>query len=205
LDKESDIKIFEYSSGSRLTEGREINRHDFTAELSNPNSVRLFLVEGLSNKNISDFGQHLGVEKKFFHHHFLDCLPHDRLRSAPDGCFFAKWSRRVLQEHAQWSIETKIASGQPYDVDILSDPHHIGLDHNRYHKFPNIHRQYDLLEPQLDFIETPLLNPKKLLRHAAKECISYCYKPVTNGYMGNIRLVSRNSRTEFLDADINLS
>jgi hypothetical protein len=192
LDKESNIKVFEYSSNSGLSQGREAKPDDFKAELSDSGSIRLFLMEGLSNEVISNFGRYLNVDKEFFHHHYLDCLSHDRRRSTPDGRFFAKWSRRVLQECTQGFIRAKISSGQPYDLDIYIDPHHIGIDHDRYHKFPNIHRQYDLLDAHFDSIQNPLLDSETPLKYAAKECISFYYKPATSGYIGNIRLVSRN-------------
>jgi hypothetical protein len=126
---------------------------------------------------VTELRNHLGEE--FLHLHELDCIPDDRPQMLPDDCFFAKWSRPVLQTAAQRKVELRIESGRPYDKDTLEDPDKIGLDHKRYSRSGGVYRQYDSLQP------SPSASDEAPQRAAAYECVSCYFKEVGVGFLGN--------------------
>ena len=149
------------------------------AEIGNPSilpestPIRLFLVEGLAKEIISYFSD---FDEDFFRLHHQNVLPYNRAKS-DKNCFFAKWSRRVHQDPDAWHIEQKIAQGRPYDLDLVTDPDDIRLDHWRFERVSSVQRP-------CSYLEADLTATKGLMRQAVQDCISICYKRVDNGLIG---------------------
>lgn len=178
------INVLEFRSGSQQWEDIPITDIEDPWLLSESVLIRLYLVEGLTQKTITYFSgnNERGISEDFFRCHYLNVLPYDRLGFNSDF-FFGKWSRRVYQNHHQWQIENRIAKGRPYNLDLVTDPRDVRLDHDRYERAMCIDRPYGSLEgnPSLD---------KKYRRQAIQECISTCYKRVNNSLIGELPLIS---------------
>ncbi|KAH0543139.1 hypothetical protein FGG08_002484 [Glutinoglossum americanum] len=158
--------------------------------LPEPVQARLYLIEGLSSQTISVLGDlQLGLPADFFGNHCQENLPNARPKPELHRCFFAKWSRTVHQDHEQWEIERKIAAGWPYDVDTLTHPERLLLDHKKYERSPLIFRSYDPLDPQIHSQSTPpygVGRSEGTIRHAARTCVSFYHDPMKSCFTGMV-------------------
>ncbi|KAH0559275.1 hypothetical protein GP486_004213 [Trichoglossum hirsutum] len=182
-------KLDEYTSGSLwLFDGQEYNKTVDLAKIPQPSaSTNLFLLEGLSREAVDYFIRPTpGLNKTFFYHHFLDCLPEGE-QKATSNSFFFKWRRRALQKRHLWNMETRIAAGKAYDSETLRNPADIGLDHKEFKSHPRIRRPYEPLEPQLKLNENSLPDPKaysEYVRHAVHECCSFLWTKIDEKFVG---------------------
>ena len=117
--------------------------------------ARLYLIEGLTDDTNRQYNFKLGVPQQFFDFHESNTIRCVDATVDQGACrFFAKWSRP----------ENRIKKGTPYSLDTVRDPLELRLDHERYKRYPGIHRVYTpISETVADGIH-----------HAATECIS-CY------------------------------
>jgi hypothetical protein len=177
LDEGYNVEVLEFRLGSQQWEAAPFTEIEDPLLLPESVQIRLYLVEGLTQETVSYFS---GISKDFFHNHYLNVLPYDRLVFGSE-CFFGKWPRRVFQNRDQWDIEDRIAKGRPYNLDMIVDPKDIRIDHDRYERPPGIRRPYSSLEA------TPNLD-KEYRRQALEDCISIFYKKVDNGLIGELPL-----------------
>ena len=91
-----------------------------------------------------------------------------------DGTFFAKWHRYVRQKNRHWEIERRIAAGRPYNLDTVTDPINLRLDHEWYGRIPRVYRPYDPIRRTISGDR----------ESAALECISFFWKQVGDGFVG---------------------
>lgn len=184
LDANYTIEVLEYRSGSSEWQTVPIADIDDPSLLPDSVLIRLFLVEGLAKETITYFS---GISKDFFRFHSRNVLPYDRLGFDSD-LFFGKWSRRAVQNHEQWHIEDCIAKGRPFNLDMITDPRKVGLNHDRYERANGIHRPYSSLEANA-------YSGKQYARQAVEECISTSYTKVRNGFIGTLTAFTSDSKT----------
>lgn len=173
LDESHDVQVLEFRSGSNQWETVQVTEIEDTSTLPESVLIRLYLIEGLAQKTISFFS---GFNKDFFCYHRLNVLPYDRAGFGNDY-FFGKWSRRAYQNHEQWDIEKRISKGRPYNLDLITDPKDVGLNHKRYERATSAYRPYSSLEADSN-------TDKRLMRQAVEDCISSCYKRVDGRLIG---------------------
>ena len=125
--KSHDVQVLEFRSGSNQWETVQVTEIEDTSTLPESVLIRLYLIEGLAQKTISFFS---GFDKDFFRYRRLNVLPYDRAGFGNDY-FFGKWSRRAYQNDEQWDIEKRISKGRPYNLDLITDPKDVGLNHKR--------------------------------------------------------------------------
>lgn len=168
LSDASSLQIYEYSEDHHgILEWRNTEQTHIVEimPLSESVKARLYLVEGLTDDVTNIYNTKLGVPLQFFEFHKSDIIRGVNTKVDWDICsFFAKWSRPVWQSDKKWDIESQIANETPYNINTVTDPFKLRLDHERYGRYSSIHRPYG---PISDIIEHKLC-------HAATECIS-CY------------------------------
>ena len=85
----------------------------------------------------------------------------------PSGHFTVKWRTPVTQTRSQWTVEQRIQSGRPYDVDTFRDPQDLRLNHTRYERRPAfLCRPYHPLS---------ISDEGEKLSQATLECVSTCF------------------------------
>lgn len=180
LDKEFNVEVLEFRAGS--SEWETASSIELEAPSALPESVliRLYLVEGLAPRTPSYFST---ITQDLFRHHHLDVLPYD-LSGISDDCFFAKWSRRVYQNHTQWEIEDRMSKGRPYNLNSITDPRDVSIEHDRYERAQGIYRPYSSLETDGE------LEERIYISQAVKECVSTYYRRIGNTLTGALLLTT---------------
>ncbi|KAL8825399.1 MAG: hypothetical protein Q9191_004446 [Dirinaria sp. TL-2023a] len=174
LDTDYTVEILEFRRG--LSEWQVVPKEEIDDPSVLPESVliRLFLVEGLAKETITYFSN---IHEAFFLYHFRNVLPYERL-GFDHNFFFGKWSRRALQNLDQWHIEDRIAKSRPFNLDMITDPQNVGVNHDRYERANGVHRPYSSLEANANIMGD------QHLRQAVEECVSTYYTKVQNGLIG---------------------
>jgi hypothetical protein len=138
--------------------------------------VRLLLVEGSSESVFNIYrSSHLSVPQQYFDFHQSNAVPSVRAKfDFQDRSFFAKWSRYIWQSPKRWGIEQRIETGLPYNINTVTDPDTLRLDHERYSKLLPEYRSYD-----------PISKTKSNYHgHAAQEIISVFWKKLESSWIG---------------------
>lgn len=141
----TDVCQWTMSDSGRLYETDGSDKEYGLLPLPRSTKARLLLLEGVSDR-VKDIycSSYIQIPHKFFSIHAGSAVPGVGAEVRPgEGGFFAKWLRYVKQEHKHWKIETKIDDGRPYDINTLTDPHELRLDHERYSRQPRAYRPYD--------------------------------------------------------------
>jgi len=138
--------------------------------------AQIFLLEGISPLVTDAFtSSRLQLPLDFFSSHEKNIVPNLGARfEGGDGTFFAKWHRYVRQKNRHWEIERRIAAGRPYNLDTVTDPINLRLDHEWYGRIPRVYRRYDPIRRTISGDRDS----------AALECISFFWKQVGDGFVG---------------------
>jgi hypothetical protein len=209
LDSQSDIAVWEFQPEPPQQGGSKWVARGFkpgleTLKLDDKVAVRLFLVEGVTEKTIRDIMAipDMGVGKEFFRYHCLN----DLASNPPEfqKYFFAKWPRCFSQNPRQWKIEAKIAAKRPWDLENIVNPADLCQDHDWYSNVQRVYRPHAPLESKpAEWNGPPApVNPKAKRKkrrvkvgvdekdrfQAAGECVSYYFQKVNGGFIGNVSL-----------------
>jgi hypothetical protein len=138
--------------------------------------AQIFLLEGTSPLVTEVFtSSRLQLPLDFFSSHEKNIVPNLGARfEGGDSTFFAKWHRPVTQKNRHWDIEKRIAARRPYNLDTVTDPINLRLDHEWYGRIPGIYRPYDPIRRTISGDRDC----------AALECISSFWKQVGDGFVG---------------------
>ncbi|KAH0548619.1 hypothetical protein GP486_007837 [Trichoglossum hirsutum] len=195
------ISIWEFRPGPDPWKKREFTPDLEPTRLGDGVTVRLYLAEDTATATLEGIRniQGVGVRQEFFNYHKLNDPPSDC--SDFRDYFFIKWPRCLRQTPRQWKIEDRISSKRPWDLDSIIDPEKLFQDHNRYLKVKLYCRPHAPLEPkptELSHLPAPVHPDGRTVDgndgererfQVMRENISYYFKRVDGGFIGDISLV----------------
>ena len=185
LDQYSSIRVLERKHGA--SDWRSFSNKDIRDPFLLPEDVqtRLFLVEGLTSEVVQYF---YGIKRDFYRYHCSNVLPY-HIWKLDRNSVFGKWSRRVYQTQDQWMIDSKIARGRPYSLDMIVDPKEVDLEHDRYEILQCVPR------PCISAEAARARGKEFLRRQALGENISCFFHRTDQGLVGKRQFQLRLSST----------
>ena len=141
---------------------------------------RMYLVEGVSEQTLRDFPE---IDGAFWSQHISNVLLHGQGHAGSQD-LFAKWTRHVYQTTAQWNIDERIKRGTPWNLDMLTNPRDVGIEHTSYFPLASVPRPRDPLEASSNFHQSKL-------RKGLTTCVSFRYWQTGLNFVGNTSILTK--------------